>query len=102
MMERSARKLLSERRLLKVHIEDLGVTLHLAYGAKLDKLYLLVPSVFCSCSSFYFNVFSRKLSERCVHLAAYEMANSSVPEVRLNFEQFKNNYYPLIIKGLLS
>jgi len=101
-MERSARKLLSKRRLLKVRIEELGVTLHLAYGTKLDKLYLLLPPVFCSCSSFFFNVFTRRLSERCVHLAAYEIASSSVPEVHVSFEQFKNSYYPLIIKGLLS
>lgn len=101
-MERSARKLINEKRLIKVHIEELSVTLHLAYGAKLDKLYLVVPPAFCSCSSFFFNVFARRSSNRCVHLAAYDIAGSSIPEVHVSLEHFKNNLFPLIVKGLLS
>lgn len=101
-MERAALKILSEKRLIKVNIEDEGPTLYLVYGTKFDKMYLLVPPSFCSCSSFYFNVFSRKLSQRCVHLAAYEASDHSIPEVSVRMDYFKDKLYPLIFKGLLS
>lgn len=101
MMERAAQKIIAERRLLKVHIEELGLTVYMAYGAKFDKAYIFLPSSFCSCFSFYFNVFSRRVSSNCVHLEACALSQSSIPVLQVNFETFKNKVYPLIFKGLL-
>jgi len=101
-MERLARKLLSEGRLVKVHLEDTNITFYVAYSAHFDRAYLLVPPVFCSCASFYFNVFTRRLAKECVHLMAQRMAPpDGLREERMSLEQFKNRVLPLIFKGLL-
>jgi len=102
-VERAAQKLLSERRVVKVHVRELGLTLYLAYGAKFDKLYLLIPGRFCSCFSFFFSAFLRRTASQCVHLAALSLAkDAQLPAVEVSLEDFRNKIFPLIFRGLLS
>lgn len=95
-------KLLSERRLLKILIEDARLDLVVSYGAKYDRMYLLMPARFCSCASFYFDVYSRRVKDKCVHLKAFELSKGDLPVIKTSWEEFKNRIYPLIFKGLLT
>jgi predicted nucleic acid-binding Zn finger protein len=97
-----ARKLLSERRLLKVNVEDVGVELTVSYGGKYERVYLLLPGRFCSCASFYFEVFSKRAKEKCAHLEALELSKGELPQIKVDWEEFKNRIFPLIFKGFLT
>jgi len=97
-----AQKLLSERRLVKVIVEGTGVELTVSYGGKYDRMYLLLPGRFCSCASFYFEVFSKRAKEACVHLKALELSRGELPVARMSWDEFKNRTYPLVFKGFLT
>ncbi len=101
-MSSRARKLLSERRLIRVIVEDAGVELTVSYGGKYDRMYVLVPGRFCSCASFYFEVLSKRAKEACAHLEAFELSRSELPVLKVSWEEFRNRIYPLIFKGFLT
>lgn len=101
-MERRALKVLSEKRLVKVIVEEYGLELYIAYSAKRERAHLVLPEGFCTCSYFYFNVFSRRVKDACLHLKALELSQSALPEVKLSVDKFKKSVFPLIFKGLLA
>jgi len=101
-MSSRALKLLSEKRLLKILVEDAKIDLVVSYGANYDRMYLLLPGRFCSCASFYFDVYSRRVKDKCIHLRAFEISKSDVPIIKIFWEEFKNKLYPLIFKGMLT
>jgi len=99
-VERKALRMATGARLVRIVIEDLGVTLHAAYSADYSRLYLVIPGEYCSCPSYLFEVFLRRAAEKCVHLEAFELS-SNVREVRVSYEEFRKRIYPLLFKGLL-
>lgn len=99
-MERRALKAAAGARLVRIVIEDLEVAIHAAYSTNYDRLYLIIPGVFCSCPSYLFDVFLRKAAEKCLHLEAFELAGVA-REVRVSYEEFRKRFYPLLFKGLL-
>lgn len=99
-MERRALRAAAGARLVKIVVEDLGVTIHAAYSADYDRLYLVIPGEFCSCPSYLFDVFLRRAADKCVHLEAFELA-SNVREIRVSYEEFRKRIYPLLFRGLL-
>lgn len=100
---RKALRIITGRRLVRIVVEDLGVTLYAAYSTDYDRLYLLVPGRFCSCASFLFDVVLRRAAERCVHLEALREARDvNITEMRVDLTRFTSILYPLLFKGIIS
>lgn len=101
-MSKREAKLLSERRLIKLAVAEKGIELVVSYSSKYDSMYLLIPEEYCSCASFYIEVFSRRSSDACIHLRALRASGGRLPEARVSWDDFKNKFYPLIFKGFLT
>jgi hypothetical protein len=42
------------------------------------------------------------VKDECIHLRAFELSKSDVPVIKISWEEFKNKFYPLIFKGMLT
>lgn len=92
----------TRKRVIKIVITDLGITLYAAYSERHDKLYLLFPQRYCSCPSYLFNVYLKGGREKCIHMEALEATPSkSLPTIRVDYSKFKDVFYPLIFRGFL-
>lgn len=90
------------KRIVKMEITDLGITLYAAYSRRHDRLYLIVPGMYCSCPSFLFEVYLKGEKEKCIHLEGLEsVGEDQVPVIKLTFSRFKEVFYPLIFRGFL-
>jgi len=90
------------RRVLRIAFEPSGLVLTAVESRRRDRLYLVIPGRFCSCSDFLINVYLREVKESCYHLVAYELAEMKglVREIRCRDEDFEK-YFKMIVRGLL-
>lgn len=102
MAQRRALKLISEKKLVKFVVEDANLTIYAAYSRRFDALYVTVPGKFCSCPSYLFDVFAKRISDSCIHLLAMKLVGSNLQEVRISLDEFTNKIFPLIFKGLID
>ncbi|MEM1509018.1 MAG: hypothetical protein QXY49_05725 [Thermofilaceae archaeon] len=102
MAQRRALKLVLEKKLIKVTIEDANFTIYATYSKRFDEIYVIIPRKFCSCPSYLFDVFTRQISDSCIHLLAMELAGNSIQEIKVSLEEFISKIFPLIFRGLID
>lgn len=102
MAQRKALKLALEKKLVKVTVEDANLTIYATYSKRFDEIYIVIPRKFCSCPSYLFDVFTRRISDSCIHLLAIELASNNIQEIKVSLEEFTNKIFPLIFRGLID
>jgi predicted nucleic acid-binding Zn finger protein len=74
-----ALRAVEESRVAKYHFEPSGSTAWIVRG--LQREYLVIPEVYCSCRSFYQSVVIAREADTCYHLLAQRIA-----EIRSSYE----------------
>ncbi len=62
------------RRVVRFTFTPSGVVLWGVYSRKREKLYLVVPGLYCSCAGFAMNVVATGRSSYCYHMVAQKLA----------------------------
>jgi len=65
------------KRVIKFTFMPSGLVLWGVYSRKRDKLYLVIPNLYCSCTGFLMNVIMMRKKEYCYHIIAQKIAEES-------------------------
>ena len=62
------------KRVVKFKFVPSGITVWCVYSRKRDKMYLVIPDLFCSCTGFLMNVILTEKKKYCYHMVAQKIA----------------------------
>jgi len=76
-IKKEAYKAAREGRVTKFVFQPSGTIFWIVYGHKFKNMYIVIPGMYCSCRDFIVNVKLRRLTSRCYHIQAREIAEKN-------------------------
>lgn len=85
-----ALRAVKRKRVVKFKFMPSGLVLWGVYSEKRERMYFVIPDLYCSCAGFLMNVIMRRRKEYCYHMIAQKIAEKTgvYEEEVLNDEEY--------------
>lgn len=87
------------RRVVKFKFKPSGIEVWCVYSKKRERLYLVIPKLFCSCTGFLMNVILTRRLKYCYHMLAQEIAEK---ENKYEVRELPDDEFIVFLRNLMK